>query len=1029
MFNYYEFKDGDSITSLELLKPDSTSLGELYNASNKVTKISLGEVSELSFTLPHVQDIFNQLEDEEITGFAGLSDDDISKSSITLVGYKIKAIYSNGLEIIYVLPKKVLSSDMKTSDISFTCYSREYELSKKLIIDYQGVLIDGEYYLDGLSLEEVILDLLGGTYWEIGFLDDRYNSSDTNVMRRTVDAFNNVSLLSCIDSVCSVFGAIPVYDTINMTISFYRADNDTYFKYNGLLIDDQNYLKSIDQNNTTDELITRLYGYGSDELTINGVNPIGTSYIEDLSYFLYPAELNETEDALIVSSKYMSDSLALAELLYEIKVNTQTISFEDLYDEQYVLESELIVLENALTVLDSELSIIQDEIDVLYVGTNTATEDNASYVAKRDELDSKQAEIDAKQAEIDAKQAEIDAIIVQINEIYDDIKIDNNFTEDQLKERQCFIYEGLYTNTGIAIEQDLYDEMSEYIAAKREPSIVIDAEIANILAMKSKNQAHDADKIVIGEKVDIYYKKNGLDIDIQAQILSITISEKNNSTSMEITIANTQDYKKDSSTYLTDILKRSITTSTVVTNNIIDWNKGKLAVDELDDLYTQGLDAAQIQIEAASENTVIINNRGLTITDSTEPLRFMRATNGVIALTKDGGRTYSTAITPDGVWAERLIGQVILGNELEIIGGDSDELTISNIASGTYNDVDSEGSSYGDDFGIVMNSFDNRIFITKERGFKITNLSNTNLFYADTSGNLSITGKINATSGTIGGWTINSNSLSGSGTISGGTISGSTISGGSITIGSNFSVNTSGILTAVGGTFSGSIAANSGTIGGLTITSTKLYMSDTGISSNTSEYAIWAGETNGAHGTSSTNAKFRVGHDGGLQTSAISATGGTVGGCTIDSGGIYSGSGTTIAGVGVYGSRYAFWAGATQDDTGSAPFRVGHEGYLVASNATITGTITSSTISGGSISITRSPYYFNMGLSTSNPNCSGLNVGNYGIKAYSDITATGFAITDSDTGKSGTFILRHANGTNVVYLTFTGGILTAYDIV
>jgi hypothetical protein len=45
----------------------------------------------------------------------------------------------------------------------------------------------------------------------------------------------------------------------------------------------------------------------------------------------------------------------------------------------------------------------------------------------------------------------------------------------------------------------------------------------------------------------------------------------------------------------------------------------------------------------------------------------------------------------------------------------------------------------------------------------------------------SFTGSIYAQGGTIGGWTINSNSLSGSGTISGGTISGSTVSGGNIT--------------------------------------------------------------------------------------------------------------------------------------------------------------------------------------------------------------------------------------------------------
>lgn len=90
------------------------------------------------------------------------------------------------------------------------------------------------------------------------------------------------------------------------------------------------------------------------------------------------------------------------------------------------------------------------------------------------------------------------------------------------------------------------------------------------------------------------------------------------------------------------------------------------------------------------------------------------------------------------------------------------------------------------------------------------------------------------------------------------------------------------------------------------------------------------------------------------------------------------------------------------------------------------GTINGQAIRGGSVSITKGVYYFNMGASTSNPNCSGLNVGKYGIKAYSNITATGFAITDSDTGKSQSINIYDGHG-KVWYLTFTGGILTASE--
>lgn len=744
MFNYYEFKNGDNITYLELLKPNGQSLGELKNAYNKVSKISLGEVSELSFTLPNVKEIFMQnygdmTNEEKSSLFSKLENypqpniEDIGKSSITLVGYQVFARYSNGLEMIFTIPNRTITSDMMKVDISFTCYSREHELARKLIIDYRGVLIDDKYTLDALTLEEVSRDLLGGTIWELDFLDVGYNNTDVNPIRRTVDAFNNVSLLAALDNISTVFGAIPIYDTINRKVSFYRADNEEYFKYNGLLIDSVNYMNNVKEQKTTDELITRLYGIGANNLTINGVNPAGVSYIEDLSFFIYPAKLNDNKDGLIGHSKYMSDSLALAELLYEEKVADTTITFQELYEEKDTKQSELIILENQLTSLKFELNQIQDYIDVMFVGNNSATEDNQDYVLKRDELDDKQDEIEAKQLEINNKKAEISAINNQLSDLYDDLKIENNFTEEEIAERQCFIYEGLYTNSGIAIAEDLYDEMVDFLNKKKEPNIIIETNINNILSMKSKNAKKDANKIMVGEKIDLYYNYKGIDIDIRAQILAITIDEENNS--LDLVISNTQDYKKSSTDYLENILKRSITTSTIVDNNIIDWNKGKIAIDELDGIYQNGIDTAKIQIEGASDNSVRFNERGLTILNTTEPLRFLRATNGVLALTKDGGRTYSTAITPEGIWAERLIGQILLGSELIIESTDiNTSLKISDIPSGTYSDVNSDLNPYGDDFGIVVKGPNNLIFVSRERGFKITTLSGVTLFEAKTNG-------------------------------------------------------------------------------------------------------------------------------------------------------------------------------------------------------------------------------------------------------------------------------------------------------
>lgn len=95
---------------------------------------------------------------------------------------------------------------------------------------------------------------------------------------------------------------------------------------------------------------------------------------------------------------------------------------------------------------------------------------------------------------------------------------------------------------------------------------------------------------------------------------------------------------------------------------------------------------------------------------------------------------------------------------------------------------------------------------------------------------------------------------------------------------------------------------------------------------------------------------FRVDADGlyvkgnGDFTGKVTASSGTIGGYTISDYKLTSGR------VGMCSNEskdYAFWAGGT--DGSHSSFRVGHDGWLYASNASITGTISSSTIEGGTI--------------------------------------------------------------------------------
>ena len=79
-------------------------------------------------------------------------------------------------------------------------------------------------------------------------------------------------------------------------------------------------------------------------------------------------------------------------------------------------------------------------------------------------------------------------------------------------------------------------------------------------------------------------------------------------------------------------------------------------------------------------------------------------------------------------------------------------------------------------------------------------------------------------------------------------------------------------------------------------------------------------------------------------TGKVTANDGSIGGFTISSGKLVGTAGTGYVGLSGNGNDWAFWAGASSG--GSAPFHVGHEGNLFATQANISGTITGSTISG-----------------------------------------------------------------------------------
>ena len=164
------------------------------------------------------------------------------------------------------------------------------------------------------------------------------------------------------------------------------------------------------------------------------------------------------------------------------------------------------------------------------------------------------------------------------------------------------------------------------------------------------------------------------------------------------------------------------------------------------------------------------------------------------------------------------------------------------------------------------------------------------------------------------------------------------------------------------------------------------------------------------------NSNFILNENGTLTTRDIKATGGTVGGWQLSSDTLYGGSGNNQVGMSSNGSKYAFFAGAQDSAGKNAKFAVGHNGGMVATSGTIGGwTIGNTSLTGGSTYLnnngsiggsnwsitaggvaTFNDIRVNGGFVGSNSVSGGNLVFNYGSLGGNTVSATGFSFGTGD---------------------------------
>lgn len=202
----------------------------------------------------------------------------------------------------------------------------------------------------------------------------------------------------------------------------------------------------------------------------------------------------------------------------------------------------------------------------------------------------------------------------------------------------------------------------------------------------------------------------------------------------------------------------------------------------------------------------------------------------------------------------------------------------------------------------------------------------------------------------------------------------------------------------------GNIVAKSGTIGGWTVNSEAIFNGkglgqegSVGISCKIDDWAFWAG--NGVFKVSPSGALTAT---NATITGKITASSGSIGGAQINNQGLYFNNDSESTGWGLWGTtanaNIVMHAGAKSNNIGGAPFKIYHDGSVYMSKGQISGnlitsginannitggSLSMSRISGGTLNVGSNGGYLRVGVGYTHPEVSGLNVGDNGININS----------------------------------------------
>lgn len=397
-------------------------VGVIPGVFNLKLNIKFSEPSEISFDIPSVIDGQPNPFYDDVTGY--------------------KQIYTKCYGVYETLNPSTESDGIReVKHVKGFSYEKTLE-SKKLFLE------EGTFnFWNPVSPTDTVLGrvLEVAIGWSVGYV------SPSLIGRyRTFDQYDDYMLSFMYNQAPEKYRCVFVFDTYKRTINVYDADEERPSL--PIYLDFDNLIESLGIEEKSDELVTAIRPYGSDELSIRDVNPIGTNWIYDLSYFIANGDIGEP-----LASKWVS---------WQRSILNRQEYFRGLSGLRASATARLIAARATLTDLKGELDTLtaQQSVTIQAQAMEITAEGRAYQQSLLDDINrkiaAKKSEIAAQENTVSSIETELDpsnpsSYAGQIQSIARELSITNYFTEEEhLELSHFFIEQDITEDTFVATDVD-----------------------------------------------------------------------------------------------------------------------------------------------------------------------------------------------------------------------------------------------------------------------------------------------------------------------------------------------------------------------------------------------------------------------------------------------------------------------------------------------------------------------------------------------------------------------------------------------